>query len=248
MNEFRVYVPSYGRPGKVTTDKVFNDCIVVVPESQEEAYAKHEYANGAVLMTLPDDQDGNVAKKRNWILDYAKSRGEEDVLLVDDDYLYVAYYEDGCQYRADPDRVDHLLAVGFSLCRDIGSVMWGINQLVDRKAYRETTPFSLLAPILGPFQGFVATPCRYDEDLWLKEDYDMWLQSIQKAHHTIRFQGWHYMVNHISLPGGVVSQRTMHEERRQILRLREKWGRGIVNWNELRDSINPKVRSPYRGQ
>lgn len=238
-----VYVASYKRPGLVTTDRVVRGCKIVVPESQLEEYKKFEYYNDAEVISLPDKSDGNLCKKRNWILDNTET---EDLVILDDDYSYIGHVEESIAWKCSLDQIDDLLGNGFQMCRDLGTAMWGINQQVDPKFYREYSPFSMLSPILGPFQAFTDTPLRYDEDLWLKEDYDLYLQHIHKYHRTLRFNKYHYMVDHLSKIGGQVSNRTRDEEVRQLVRLREKWGSSRVSFN-LRRSINPRVRVPYRG-
>jgi glycosyltransferase involved in cell wall biosynthesis len=240
---WEVYVASYKRPGMVTTDTVIRDCKIVVPESQAEDYARFEMYNGAEIITLPDDQDGNLCKKRNWILDHATS---DWVLIVDDDYQYIGMVEGGSSRRLDLDGVDRMLEIGFTLCSDLETSMWGINVQVDPKFYREYSPLSLLSPILGPFQAFVGQELRYDEDLFLKEDYDLWLRTIYRERKTLRLNRYHYMVDHLSKIGGQVSNRTMIEEERQLRRLREKFGGKVVQW-DLEKSINPRVRVPHKG-
>jgi hypothetical protein len=240
---WEVYVASYKRPGLVSTDTVIRNCRIVVPESQADDYRTGEIYNGAQIVVCPDGADGNLCRKRNWILDQATS---EWVLIVDDDYQYIGMIEEQRQRRLDLDEVDRMLATGFQMCADLGTTMWGINVQVDPKFYMAYTPFSLLNPILGPFQAFVNQDLRYDEDLFLKEDYDLWLRTIYRERKTLRFNKYHYMVDHLSKIGGQVANRTMIEEERQLRRLREKFGSKVVKW-DLDKSINPKVRVPHKG-
>lgn len=241
------YVVSYKRAGTVTTDLVVQGCRIVVPESQVEEYeAKQPLRNGAVLWPCPDSADGNVSRKRNWVLDNAD---EDDVLLLDDDYDYVGYIEGGKQLRLDLDGVEQLIHTGFELMHDAGTAEWGLNQQSDPKFYREYSFLSLTAPILGPWQGFsrkMLGPIRYDETLPRKEDYDMSLQVARRYHRLVRLNKYHYMVDHFGIAGGVVTQRTLAEEERQLKRLRAKWGHHVVSW-DLSRSVNPRVRIPIPG-
>ncbi len=240
---WEVYVASYKRAGMISTDTVIRNCKIVVPESQGEDYRRGEIYNGAEIVTCPDEADGNLCRKRNWILDQAES---EWVLIVDDDYRYIGMVEEGMGRRLDLDGVDRMLEIGFTLCSDLGTTMWGINVQVDPKFYREYSPFSLLSPILGPFQAFVGQDLRYDEDLFLKEDYDLWLRTVYRQRKTLRLNKYHYMVDHLKQIGGQVANRTMIEEERQLKRLREKFGGDVVQW-DLDKSINPRVRIPHKG-
>ena len=240
---WEVYVPSYKRPGQVSTDLVIRNCRIVVPESQADDYRKGEIYNGATIVVCPDEADGVLARKRNWILDNAES---EWVLIVDDDYKHIGMIEGGREWRFDLDEVDRMLETGFTLCSDLGATMWGINVQVDPKFYREYSPFSFLSPILGPFQGFVGQELRYDEDLHFKEDYDLWLRTVYTQRKTLRLNKYHYMVDHLKQTGGLVASRTMAEEERELRRLREKFGGNVVQW-DLDKSINPRVRIPHKG-
>ena len=87
------------------------------------------------------------------------------------------------------------------------------------------------------------TELRYDENIPLKEDYDFWLQSIRKYRKTLRFQSYHYMVDHINKTGGVVSYRTKQREEEQNKLLQKKWGSRVVKY-DITKSINPRVHIP----
>jgi hypothetical protein len=241
------YVVSYKRAGAVRTDLVVKDCKIVVPESQLEEYQqKQELRNGATIVACPDSADGNVARKRNWVLDNAE---EDDVLLLDDDYSFVGCIESGVSRPMEMHEVERLIHTGFELMHDAGTAKWGINQQSDPKFYREYSFISLTSPVLGPWQGFsrkMLGNIRYDESLDRKEDYDMSLQVARRYHRLVRLNKYHYMVDHFGIAGGVVTQRTLAEEERQLKRLRAKWGHHVVSW-DLSRSVNPRVRIPIPG-
>lgn len=235
-------VPSYGRAGRVTTDSVFQGVVVVVPESQAEEYAAHPLEGGGRYEVMPDSHEGNIARKRNWILDHLGDR----IVMADDDYAYLGMVEGGEQKRLDWPSIAALLTNGFQMVEDLGTVQWGVNVQVDPRFYREYSPFSLLSPILGPFAAFDRCPLRYDEDLWLKEDYDLTLQVLRKYHRVLRFNKYHYSVDHFRETGGIVGMRNMPEETRQLQRLQQKWGSEVVAY-DLTRSVNPRVRVPLKG-
>lgn len=243
---FKVFIPSYKRAGLVTSDRVFKNADIVIPESQYEDYKKHHYYNGCKLRVIPDEADGNIARKRNYIMDHFADEYEGRIALVDDDYDHFGIFVDRKAYEMDVDQVEDLLMNGFQMCEQLGTVMWGVNVQSDPKFYKETTPFSLLSPVLGPFLAFCNNPLRFDERLYLKEDYDMSLQVLHKYHKLLRFNNYYYEVNHFNRAGGVVSYRTKDGEVEQLELMQKKWGKKVVRYN-LSKSVNPIVKVPLKG-
>ena len=244
--KYQVFIISYKRAGAVTSDKVFRNAKIVVPESQFDEYAKYQYKNGCELLPIPDSGDGNIVKKRNYIMDHFSDMCEGNMAIVDDDYDHIGMTEKGKQIKLNLDQVDRLLMNGFQMCRDLGTVMWGLNVQSDPKFYREYSPFSFLAPCLGPFQAFCGNPLRYDERVYLKEDYDMSLQVLQKYHKVLRFNKFYYKVNHFDKPGGVVSYRTKQKEIDQLELMVKKWGKRVVKYN-LKKDVDPIIKVPLKG-
>lgn len=242
-----VTVPSYGRAGRVTTVDVFPEGTIIVPEKQRETYeALQRLPDGWSIATIPDEDDGNIARKRNAILGMYPG---EDVVMLDDDYDYIGSWNRGEDHRLDHDDIRHLLSEGFRMVRELGTVLWGINVQVDRKFYREYTPISVTNIVLGPFLALTAErppDLLFDVDLWLKEDYDFALKVLHRYHRILRLNRYHYRVDHQSELGGVVTQRNMPEEVRQLQRLQRRWGPKVVRI-ELHRSVNPIIHPPLKG-
>lgn len=238
----QVYIPSYRRPKGVTSIRWFPHGRVVVPESQVDQYAEH--MKDGELIGILDSQDGNIARKRNTILEMAE---EDWIVLVDDDYEYVGVVENRVQRWLSVGQIEELIRNGCEMAEELGTGLWGLNVQSDPKFYREYAPFSMLSPILGPWMGIkVGTGLRFDESIPLKEDYDFWLQSMERWHRTLRFNKYHYKVNHLNRAGGVVSSRTRQAEIDQVKAFQRKWGSGVVTF-DVDKSVNPRVRVPLRG-
>lgn len=241
-------VPSFGRAGRTTTQHVFPSGVVVVPESQAEEYRAESWPEGWEVATIPDERDGNIAKKRNAILDLYPGR---DLVVVDDDYKYLGLWEQGVDRRCGPAEIDLMLTNGFQMSRDVGTPLWGINVQVDRRFYREHAPFAFTSVVLGPFTGIVGEllpeDIRYDEDLWLKEDYDFSLRVLHRFHRTVRLSRYHYMVDHHNEAGGVVGHRDMEEEIRQNDIMERRWGSAVVKVQIKDRSVNPIIKVPLKG-
>jgi glycosyltransferase involved in cell wall biosynthesis len=240
-------VASYGRAGRVSTVDVFPEGVIVVPRKQEDAYrALQPLPEGWSIQAIPDEEDGNLCRKRNAILRLFRG---QDVVIVDDDYEYVGRWEAGEDRRLDADGIRHLLWQGAVLARDLGTPFWGINVQVDRRFYREYTPLSVTNVVLGPFQAFTADrpdDLLYDESLWLKEDYDLSLRVLHRWHRILRMNAYHYRVDHFNEAGGQVGKRNMEEEVRQLHLLQRRWGSDVVKL-ELHRSVNPIVKVPLKG-
>lgn len=238
-----VFIISAGRPETVTSHRVFPYAKIAVPESQRRAYERAGY--GCEIIGVPDREDGNCAKKKNWCL---RNSPTDRLICVDDDYLYMGYIERRETRRAQPWEIAGFCNNAFDMCEQISTVFWGVNQQFDPRFYREYSPISLLSPVLGPFQGMIRTDLRFDERIWLKEDYDYSLQVLNRCRKVLRFNKWHYCVNHISKAGGIVAKRTWEVEREHMELLRRKWGGRIVAFTRKgRESINPIVRWPVPG-
>ena len=70
--------------------------------------------------------------------------------------------------------------------------------------------------ILGPFQAFNNLDLRYDENLPLKEDYDLSLQVLNKYRKTLRFNAYHYIAKQHTNLGGCADYRTREREKEQM--------------------------------
>ena len=241
-----VVVPSYGRAGRVSTIDVFPEGVIVVPDKQEADYREMTLPEGWSIATVRDSEDGNIAKKRNAILRMFKG---QDIVMVDDDYSYVGHIEGHQRRRLGHEDIRHLLWEGATLARDLKTPLWGLQLQADPKFAREWAPFNTIAVVLAPWHAWTAERpdnLTYDEDLWLKEDYDMSLRVLHRYHRILRFNQYHYMVDHFNEAGGVVGHRNMDEEVRQLHRLQRRWGSAVVKL-ELHSSVNPKINVPLVG-
>lgn len=240
-NTFQLFIPTYGRAGKMLTHNAFPEAIVVCPESQLRDYQK--FYPGLKYMPCPDSVEGNMAKKRNWILNNAE---KDWIIMIDDDVKSFQYIEGGKQKELKGDHLKEVFHNGFVMCEEVGTVLWGVNLQTDPKFYREYSPFSFLSPVLGPFSAHIRSNIRYDERLPYKEDYDFSLQVLQRYHKILRVNKYSYMAGHLNNEGGYVSMRRMDVERSQNELLQKKWGKKIVKF-DMSKSVNPKLKVPLKG-
>lgn len=255
-----VNAPSYKRPNKVLTLNYLPFCRIWVDEGEYEAY-KESYPD-ADIVSCPQGVQGNLCRIRNWILDREFERGMDVVLIIDDDLNYVErfYYKDGYAYNKYKIKADEFLEFVekyAQMAKDIGAKFWGINVNTDNLSYRWSVPFSTRSYIGGPFQCFLkGNRCKYDENLPLKEDYDMTLQQLNKERVVLRINSYHYVCKQSENVGGCATYRNREREHQQLLALQKKWGASIVRIDTTnkgrsekvkKEDYNPIINAPIKG-
>ena len=235
-----IFIPSYKRPNDCKAAKLLSRAVICCHDSEAAEYGK---CNENVVLPIPDDLAGKgMAVIRNWILDNSP---DDEVLMVDDDVLVIGYFENQQKLRFNEAEIYEVIEDGFRMCREIGSVLWGLNLLVDKQAYREYSPFSLSSVVLGPFMGIIKSGLQFDARLGLKEDFDFSLQVLNCHRKILRFNKYHYIVGHLTGKGGCISYRTKWKEQAQRSLLTKKWGRRIVKFKG--NDTNPIINVPIGG-
>jgi hypothetical protein len=240
------FAPSYKRPQKSSTQILYPFVKIVVKESEANDYI----INGNDVIICPDSAQGNLCRVRNWILNnYLENY--DAVILLDDDYKNVVRWNNQKKIKLYENEFEELCESLAIICKEYGFYYFGLNCVTDKGAYREHTPFSTNKYIGGPFQGFIkGNKLRYDENLNLKEDYDMTLQNLHKYKGCLRANFASYDVKQAEQIGGCAMQRNSKEEERQFNLLQEKWGNKIIikdNKSKKSFDFNPILKSPLKG-
>lgn len=244
LNNISVCVPSYKRPDAVGTLDYLPFAKVYVDESEYKNY-KANYKNSEIV-SCPTGIQGNLCRIRNYILDTEFKNGADVVLLLDDDLKGVYRFENN---QANMIQTDDFL--GFVdkyslLCSEFGFYFWGLNVNPDKQNYREYTPFSTVSYIGGPFQCHLkGSEIRYDEKLFLKEDYDMTLQHCDRYRGALRLNAFHYQAKQSVNVGGQANFRNRDIEEEQNLLLQMKWGGDIVKRDLSDRSHNSKKKKKH---
>jgi len=256
MNGINIVRPSFNRAGLVKGHDYFKGSKLVVPESQRDEYAK-KY-NSKRLIVIPDENDGNIAKKRNWIL----RNVERPLLMIDDDVSSMLMGEGkkiksngewkyNRQIILQQERVEEVIINGFNLANDWGCVLWGINQNEDGRNYQQYRPFSLTNVVLGPFMGHLKHDLYYDERMGTKDDYDMSLQVLNKYRKILRFNKFSLACSHGDNKGGIVGMRTQGKEIVYCEAIMKKWGKKIIKYKippkKMGDLLNGVTNIPIAG-
>lgn len=235
-----IYIPSYKRANDCKAAKWLSQSAICCHEFEASEYAKY---NENPLLIIPDKYAGKgMAVIRNYILDHT---GEAEIVMIDDDVIRIGYHENRQKHTYTEHQVYDLIDKGFRMCKELDTVLWGLNLLEDKQAYREYTPFSLSSVVLGPFMGIVRNGIRFDERLGLKEDFDYSIQVLNKYRKILRFNKYFYSVGHLVGSGGCISYRTASKEMQQAQMLVDKWGSKIVKFKD--GDVNPVVSVPIAG-
>lgn len=249
-----VIIPSYKRSNDLKGKEYFFMAKYCVPESQKDEYIKEVGENRVI--TLPDNEDGDIVKKRNWIL----KNIPRPLIMIDDDVSEIGYYEsrngkvDGNHSRKtlDKNKLIDFFKHNFQLAEDFGCKMWGISQNQDNRIYKEFLPFNLSNIILGPFQAHLEHELLFDNKVGTKDDYDMALQQLQKYKKVLRLNKFHYLCEHGDNKGGIVSYRSKEKEIEYCKQIMLKWGKKIIQYKippkKMTDLLNAKkVNVPIKG-
>lgn len=262
--EIVICCPSYKRP-YVETLKYLPFCKVYVAPEEYKDYLEFNLKHKENIVKCPKGIQGNVSRIRNYILDTEFENGADIVCIVDDDLKAIEHFEmsEDKTYAYEKVKVKTEEFVDFiyrysMLCYQWGFKMWGVNINSDTMSFRQYTPFSTNSVVLGVFGCFLkGMECRYDEELPLKEDYDLFIQNCNKYRGVLRLNGYHYNCRQSEQKGGCAMYRNMVREKEQFEMLQKKWGSKIVRLDTSNKGkskkdrkyidYNPIIKIPLKG-
>lgn len=234
--------PSYKRGNSHTTKQVYPCFKYVVAENE-----KNDYPDDSII--IPNEVQGNISRVRNWILDNYQNVG---VIMMDDDCEGLYRWDNCVSKKLTPVEFEEFCENMVQMILDCRLNYGGVNIAApnDKGAYREYSPFSFISPVLGPFCIHVCNPARYDEEMPLKEDYDMSLQQLKMNNGILRANAYSYKVKQAENRGGCSLMRNVNEEKRQFNLLQKKWGAKIVKYDVTSKKafdFNPIIKTPLKG-
>ena len=134
-----IYIPSYKRFEKVRTYEYLGCGKIVVPESQKLDYKKR-YGNAVI--SIPDNRDGSVSKKRNAVLDLIQEEQEDGYgWICDDDFVALRRKKENIKMTGD-ETLEHFERL-YIMAKDSGAKYGGFDYSSDNLKLKDMTPFSL---------------------------------------------------------------------------------------------------------
>ena len=253
--ELTIAIPSYKRWESLPGYDYFKNAIYVVPQSQYEKYISGR--DEKRFIAIPDECDGNIVKKRNWILQNIP----RPLIMIDDDVKCLTMCEGGEYFEKygtakqkielSPEDAERVFINTANLANEWGCPLFGFNINTDGRNYAQYKPFSLTQPILGPCCGHLDHNLLYDEAMDLKEDYDISIQALNKYRKILRVNKYAVDAEHKDNKGGCVSYRTLEREENACRAIEKKWGTKIIHYNTKKGKytsyLNGVVKIPIEG-
>lgn len=245
-----VIIPSYKRADSLVGKDYFSMAKYCVPESQKDEYIQ-ALGDADRVIAIPDECDGDIVKKRNWIL----KNIPRPLIMIDDDVSNMFYWEgrrgDYMGRKMPQELVEEFFERGFEMCEEFGCKMWGVAQNIDNRCFLDFKPFCLTNIILGPFQGHLDHDLLFDERMGSKDDYDMSLQQLNRYKKIFRWDKFSYEGEQQTNKGGICSFRTQEKEIAWCEAIMRKWGKKIIKYKipprKMTDLRNGNVSVPIKG-
>lgn len=230
----KICIPSYGRPGKVNVPFPDGaDVRIYVPASQYQEYRLHK--NRKRLVSVSDSEDGNIAKKRNAILERNKGCW---LVMIDDDFR--GFRPIGGDVLSPEANYRVLLDLA-RLAMDAGIFFFGFNNTNDPMKYRDFTPFSFTKPFYWVL-GIRENGLRFNPRLTRGEDVDYYFRHMLKHRRVLRDNRYFPDVPPIARKdSGGIGRKGLDDGRR----LQKWYGEKLVRINDRGEVLG--VSQPVKG-
>ena len=206
-----IAVPSKGRAGLTTTNKILPNCVFFVPESEVYQY-KGIIKN---IIGVPKEVRG-ITPTRNWIL---KNTDERWVVFLDDDAKNVGYIQmkERKSFRIDIQKEefwnDEFIKL-FDLTEQFDFKIWGVKTEAAPRSVYPYKPFLLKSYVTASCMGIINDGEYYfDERYKVKEDYEICLRHIRDKGGILAARYLHWENDHWEQDGGCKDYRTVEIEK-----------------------------------
>jgi hypothetical protein len=210
----RYLIMSRSRARTITTQKLFPQATLVVPESQVEDYRHH----GLPMRGVPDELSG-VSAIHNWMV----GNFAEDVKVMLCDDLTGCLYLFGTKSRfLSPVEIDAMVHNTAACCIGAEARLFGWSQTPDPMKLQRNDPFGLTRWVGGGL-GFVGAKGCWDELLKCKCDVDACLTQLLTNRIVWQDSRYHFSQNRDTKLGGNSTLKTAGRINAEKAYLKRKW-------------------------
>ena len=235
-----IYIPSYNRPNKVRTFDLLGVGRIVVPQSQAAEYRKNY---GDAVMSIPDNKDGSVNKKRNAIIDLIKLQQEDQsAWVLDDDLKGIKRKKEGNMLSAD--EIIELFEKTEIMAKDMGAKFAGFDYSEDCMKLKDMTPFSLTKPCFHSVYLNVSDGIRYDERLRVQGDLEYWIAKMNVNRFGLKLNQYAALSFGEDGDASSVIGYNKNDRLKGAIAINNKYGRKIITHNK---KGNQKFTIPIKG-
>lgn len=222
-NKYHIAIISHLRPKNVPkVSMVLGNVHWYVGEGEAQSY-KNQGAEFVI-------ESGGLCRSRNHAIDDAQAAGKICVEFSDDFSSFKEAYilDKTGQKKARPIGVATAIDRVYDSMVEVGAKYGGVAPTANPFFFHEDKPISTKNFIVGDFILIDKdTPLRFDENMFLKEDYDYTLQHLKEYGVVARDNSILATFAHRTNKGGAVAFRTSEREQEAISYLKNKWPENI---------------------
>ena len=213
---FQIAIPSKGRAGLITSQKIFKSAVIYVPENEVNQYSI--YSN--LIVGVPKEVKG-ITATRNWIL----KNNNCNIFFLDDDFLVGGYYEKYEEkYKIKKVKEENIyireLEKLFEVSEQCNSKIFGLFTVQNAMSNYSYNPFLFNGVCLGSCMGIINDGTYYfDESFLVKEDYELTLRHFIERGITVRSNILFMQHEHTQLRGGCRDSKRIDKEKEAVKRL-----------------------------
>jgi len=160
----KIVIPSHKRADRVSTTKVVDNCSICVPESQFDAYKKHN--PNTEIIAHPDSIIG-LPPKLQWIY-----KNFKNVFLLDDDVKEFrrVYETEKSNIKIKPDEAFEIIEMTEFLAKQAGCYLYGFSKDPNPLLYNAHKPIELSGFVVGGSTGLIESELNFDCSMKIKGD------------------------------------------------------------------------------
>lgn len=216
-----IAIPSKGRAGKTTSNKIISSAVFYVPEIEADDYQK---VVSNKVIGVPEAIRG-ITKTRNYILDTTDNKR---VVMIDDDVKTCGYraLRDGYSVHKNLSEKEFISSFErlFDITEDLKYRIWGISTNSALRAVLPFRPFIFHAYVTASCMGIINDgKTRFDEKFQVKEDYELCLRCIKEDGGVLAARYLYWENSHWTDDGGCKDYRTQALEHNAIKMLLEMY-------------------------